>query len=113
MSKSLKFLIPSKGAIILFSILIAFFFLIVFLLSGSPVYVKQPVFGEFHDSFIFYDENKKEIHSEELKDKIVLYNFLSTECPTEFEKCPLRFEWFKIKSKKLKNNLKIIKPLLK
>ena len=91
MNKSLKFLIPSTGAVILFSILI------IFLLSGSPVYVKQPVFGEFHDSFIFYDENRKEIHSEELNEKIVLYNFLSSECPTNFKKCPLRLEWFKIK----------------
>ena len=97
MNKSLKFLIPKKGAVILFSILIGFSLLIGFLISGHPVYVEQPVFGEFHDSFIFHDENNNEIKSEELKEKIVLYNFLSCECPTSFEKCPLRLEWFKIK----------------
>lgn len=97
MNNSLKFLIPKKGAIILFSILIAFSLLIVFLISGSPVYVEQPVFGEFHDSFVFHDENNNEVKSEELNEKIVLYNFLSSECPTNFKKCPLRLEWFKIK----------------
>jgi cytochrome oxidase Cu insertion factor (SCO1/SenC/PrrC family) len=97
MNNSLKFLIPKKGAIILFSILTGFSLLIIFLLSGSPVYVEQPVFGEFHDPFVFHDENNNVIKSEELSEKIVLYNFLSSECPTNFNKCPLRLEWFKIK----------------
>ena len=53
MSLDFKYLIPKKGAVILFSILIGFSLLIAFLISGSPVYVDQPVFGEFHDSFTF------------------------------------------------------------
>ena len=97
MSFDFKYLIPKKGAVILFSILIGFSLLIAFLISGSPVYVDQPVFGEFHDSFTFSDENNNEINSEDLSEKIVLYNFLSTDCPTDFNKCPFRLEWFKIK----------------
>ena len=62
MNKSLKFLIPKKGAVILFSILIGFSLLIGFLISGHPVYVEQPVFGEFHDSFIFHDENNMRLN---------------------------------------------------
>lgn len=64
---------------------------------SNPVFISQPVFGTLESPFSIIDYNHDTISSCELNDKIVLYNFLSVECPTEFEKCPFRLEWFKIK----------------
>jgi protein SCO1/2 len=64
---------------------------------SNPVFISQPVFGQLNSPFNIVDFKGDTISSCEWNDKIVLYNFLSVDCPTDFEKCPFRLEWFKIK----------------
>ncbi|MFL2585542.1 MAG: SCO family protein [Parvicellaceae bacterium] len=64
---------------------------------SNPVFKPQPIFGNLDAPFNIVDYNNDTISSCNWNDKIVLYNFLSVDCPTDFEKCPFRLEWFKIK----------------
>ena len=64
---------------------------------SNPVFKPQPVFGNLDSPFNIVDYNNDTISSCNWNDKIVLYNFLSVDCPMDFEKCPFRLEWFKIK----------------
>lgn len=64
---------------------------------SKPVFISQPTFGELENPFNIIDYNGNTISSCDWNDKIVLYNFLSSDCPTDFKKCPFRLEWFKIK----------------
>ena len=82
-----------KGFLILGFIFGSFLVVIYLLQAGSPVFVDQPVFGEYSEKFTFYDENGDEVKSCDLNDNIVLYNFISTSCPYD---CPLDFKWFKL-----------------
>ena len=68
-----------------------------FLLSGDTEYKEQNDFGTIDAPFLIEDHRGDTISSCSWNDKIVLYNFLSVECPTNFDKCPFRLEWFKIK----------------
>ena len=86
-----------KGFLILGLIFGGFLASLVFLLSGDTEYKSQPNFGSIDDSFNIIDINNQSISSCDWNDKIVLYNFLSVNCPTDFQKCPFRLEWFKIK----------------
>ena len=82
-----------KGFLVLGFIFGSFLIVIYLLQAGNPVFIEQPVFGEYNESFIFYDENGDEVSSCDLDDNIVLYNFISTSCPYD---CPLDFKWFKL-----------------
>jgi protein SCO1 len=82
-----------KGFLILGFIFGSFLVFIYLLQAGSPVFVDQPVFGEYNERFTFYDENGDDINSCDLNDNIILYNFISTSCPYD---CPLDFKWFKL-----------------
>ena len=87
-----------KGFIILSLIFGTFAVLTLSLKKCSkPVFIPQPFFGELSVPFEFVDFKGDTISSCSLNDNIVLYNFLSVECPNDFEKCPFRLEWFKIK----------------
>jgi protein SCO1/2 len=87
-----------RGFIVLTIIFGTFFILVISLKKFSnPVFTPQPVFGELKSDFQFSDYKGNIINSCSLNDNIVLYNFLSVKCPTDFEKCPFRLEWFKIK----------------
>ena len=86
-----------KGFLILGFIFGGFLFALAFLLLGNTEYKKQPVFGTIDEPFALIDHNGDTLSSCSWNDKIVLYNFLSVDCPTNFEKCPFRLEWFKIK----------------
>ena len=87
-----------RGFIVLTIIFGTFFILVISLKKFSnPVFTPQPVFGELKSDFQFSDYKGDIINSCSLNDNIVLYNFLSVKCPTDFEKCPFRLEWFKIK----------------
>ena len=86
-----------KGFLILALIFGGFLCSLGFLLLGDTEYKPQPVFGELDAPFSIIDFKGDTISSCDLNDKIILYNFLSVECPTDFEKCPFRLEWFKIK----------------
>lgn len=86
-----------KGFLLLGLIFGGFLASLGFLLLGNTEYKSQPVFGSLSSSFNIVDYNSDTISSCEWNDKIVLYNFLSTDCPTDFDKCPFRLEWFKIK----------------
>ena len=86
-----------KGFLILALIFGGFLSSLGFLLLGDTEYKPQPVFGELDDPFSIIDFKGDTISSCDWNDKIILYNFLSVECPTDFEKCPFRLEWFKIK----------------
>ena len=86
-----------KGFLILGLIFGGFLASLAFLLSGDTEYKTQPNFGSVDQPFNIIDINNQTISSCDWNDKIVLYNFLSVNCPTEFEKCPFRLEWFKIK----------------
>ena len=86
-----------KGFLLLGLIFGGFLASLGFLLLGDTEYKSQPVFGSLSSSFNIIDYNSDTISSCEWNDKIVLYNFLSIDCPTDFDKCPFRLEWFKIK----------------
>jgi protein SCO1/2 len=86
-----------KGFLILAFIFGGFLCSLGFLLLGDTEYKPQPVFGELDAPFSIIDFKGDTISSCDWNDKIILYNFLSVECPTDFEKCPFRLEWFKIK----------------
>ena len=86
-----------KGFLILALIFGGFLCSLSFLLLGDTEYKPQPVFGELDAPFSIIDFKGDTISSCDWNDKIILYNFLSVECPTDFEKCPFRLEWFKIK----------------
>ena len=86
-----------KGFLILGLIFGGFLASLAFLLSGDTEYKSQPNFGSLDQPFNIIDINNQTISSCDWNNKIVLYNFLSVNCPTEFEKCPFRLEWFKIK----------------
>lgn len=86
-----------KGFLLLGLIFGGFLASLGFLLLGNTEYKSQPVFGSLSSSFNIVDYNLDTISSCEWNDKIVLYNFLSIDCPTDFDKCPFRLEWFKIK----------------
>ena len=86
-----------KGFLILALIFGGFLSSLGFLLLGDTEYKPQPVFGELDAPFNIIDFKGDTISSCDWNDKIILYNFLSVECPTDFEKCPFRLEWFKIK----------------
>ena len=86
-----------KGFLILALIFGGFLSSLGFLLLGDTEYKPQPVFGELDAPFNIIDFKGDTISSCDWNDKIILYNFLSIECPTDFEKCPFRLEWFKIK----------------
>lgn len=64
---------------------------------SNPVFISQPVFGQLEAPFNVVNYEGDTLSSCDWNDKIVLYNFLSVDCPTDFEKCPFRLEWFKIK----------------
>ena len=70
---------------------------LVFLLSGDIEYKSQPNFGSIDDSFNIIDINNQSISSCDWNDKIVLYNFLSVNCPTDFQKCLLDLNGLKLK----------------
>ena len=86
-----------KGFLILALIFGGFLCSLGLLLLGDTEYKPQPVFGELDAPFSIIDFKGDTISSCDWNDKIILYNFLSVECPTDFEKCPFRLEWFKIK----------------
>ena len=87
-----------RGFLVLTLIFGTFFVLVISLKKFSePVFTPQPVFGELKSNFDIIDYKGEIINSCSLNDNIVLYNFLSVKCPTDFEKCPFRLEWFKIK----------------
>ena len=86
-----------KGFLILGLIFGGFLGSLAFLLSGNTEYKVQPVFAEIDSPFTIVDYNSDSISSCDWNNKIVLYNFLSVNCPTDFDKCPFRLEWFKIK----------------
>ena len=86
-----------KGFLILALIFGGFLSSLCFLLLGDTEYKPQPVFGELDAPFTIIDFKGDTMSSCDWNDKIILYNFLSLECPTDFEKCPFRLEWFKIK----------------
>ena len=86
-----------KGFLILGLIFGGFLGSLAFLLSGDTEYKVQPTFAEIYSPFTIIDYQGDTISSCDWNDKIVLYNFLSVNCPTDFEKCPFRLEWFKIK----------------
>ena len=86
-----------KGFLILALIFGSFLSSLGFLLLGETEYKSQPVFGELDAPFKIIDYRGDTMSSCNWNDKIILYNFLSVECPTDFEKCPFRLEWFKIK----------------
>jgi protein SCO1/2 len=86
-----------KGFLLLGLIFGGFLASLGFLLLGDTEYKSQPVFGSLSSSFNIVDYNSDTISSCEWNDMIVLYNFLSIDCPTDFDKCPFRLEWFKIK----------------
>ena len=86
-----------KGFLILGLIFGGFLGSLAFLLSGDTEYKVQPTFAEIDAPFTIIDYQGDTISSCDWNDKIVLYNFLSVNCPTDFEKCPFRLEWFKIK----------------
>jgi protein SCO1/2 len=86
-----------KGFLILALIFGSFLSSLGFLLLGDTEYKSQPIFGELDAPFSIIDFKGDTISSCDWNDKIILYNFLSVECPTDFEKCPFRLEWFKIK----------------
>ena len=86
-----------KGFLLLGLIFGGFLASLGFLLLGDTEYKSQPIFGSLSSSFNIVDYNSDTISSCEWNDKIVLYNFLSIDCPTDFDKCPFRLEWFKIK----------------
>tara|TARA_B100001287_G_scaffold42180_1_gene31286 strand:- start:43218 stop:44420 length:1203 start_codon:yes stop_codon:yes gene_type:complete len=87
-----------RGFIVLTIIFGTFFILVVSLKKFSePVFTPQPIFGKLEAPFEIINFNDDTINSCSLNDNIVLYNFLSVKCPTDFEKCPFRLEWFKIK----------------
>jgi protein SCO1/2 len=86
-----------KGFLILGLIFGGFLGSLAFLLSGNTEYKVQPTFAEIYSPFTIIDYQGDTISSCDWNDKIVLYNFLSVNCPTDFEECPFRLEWFKIK----------------
>ena len=86
-----------KGFLILGLIFGGFLGSLAFLLSGNTEYKVQPTFAEIYSPFTIVDYQGDTISSCDWNDKIVLYNFLSVNCPTDFEECPFRLEWFKIK----------------
>lgn len=86
-----------KGFLILGLIFGGFLGSLAFLLSGNTEYKVQPIFAEIDYPFTIVDYKNDTLSSCDWNDKIVLYNFLSVNCPTDFEKCPFRLEWFKIK----------------
>ena len=87
-----------RGFLVLTLIFGTFFILVISLKKFSePVFTPQPVFGKLEAPFEIINYNGDTISSCSLNDNIVLYNFLSVKCPTDFEKCPFRLEWFKIK----------------
>ena len=86
-----------KGFLILGLIFGGFLGSLAFLLSGDTEYKVQPTFAKIDNPFTIIDYKGDTISSCDWNDKIVLYNFLSVNCPTDFEKCPFRLEWFKIK----------------
>lgn len=86
-----------KGFLILAFIFGGFLLAMAFLLSGDTAYKEQSNFGTIDAPFLIEDHLGDTISSCSWNDKIVLYNFLSVECPTNFDKCPFRLEWFKIK----------------
>ena len=87
-----------KGFIVLSLIFGTFAILTISLKKCSePVFIPQPNFGQLEAPFEFMDYKGDTISSCSLNDNIVLYNFLSVDCPNDFEKCPFRLEWFKIK----------------
>ena len=86
-----------KGFLILALIFGAFLSSLSFLLLGDTEYKSQPDFGQLDAPFYVVDYKGDTLSSCDWNDKIILYNFLSVECPTDFEKCPFRLEWFKIK----------------
>jgi protein SCO1/2 len=86
-----------KGFFILALIFGVFLSSLSFLLLGDTAYKSQPIFGELNAPFSIIDFKGDTISSCDWNDKIILYNFLSVECPTDFKKCPFRLEWFKIK----------------
>ncbi len=86
-----------KGFLILGLIFGGFLGSLAFLLSGNTEYKVQPTFAEIYSPFTIIDFQGDTISSCDWNDKIVLYNFLSVNCPTDFEECPFRLEWFKIK----------------
>lgn len=86
-----------KGFLILALIFGSFLSSLGFLLLGDTEYKSQAVFGELDAPFILVDYKGDTLTSCDWNDKIILYNFLSVKCPTDFEKCPFRLEWFKIK----------------
>jgi len=86
-----------KGFLILALIFATFLSSLGFLLLGDTAYKSQPDFGELGAPFSVVDYKGDTLSSCDWNDKIILYNFLSVECPTDFEKCPFRLEWFKIK----------------
>ena len=86
-----------KGFLILGLIFGGFLGSLAFLLSGNTEYKVQPTFAEIDSPFTIIDYQGDTISSCDWNDKIVLYNFLSVNCPTDFKECPFRLEWFKIK----------------
>ena len=88
-----------KRGFLVLSIIFGTFFILVISLKkfSEPVFTPQPTFGKLEKPFEIVDYQGDTISSCSLNDNIVLYNFLSVKCPTDFEKCPFRLEWFKIK----------------
>ncbi|MBM78577.1 MAG: hypothetical protein CL846_08850 [Crocinitomicaceae bacterium] len=86
-----------KGFIILGFIFGGFLCSLAFLLLGNAEFKKQPNFGTINAPFSIVDFKGDTISSCDWNDKIVLYNFISLDCPDNVEKCPIRLEWFKIK----------------
>ena len=96
MIKKLSFLVPKKGAIILFSILSAFLVFIFLLIKGEPVFPPLTTFAKIENDFSFQDEYGNTITKKDLEGNILLVNYLSTTCPLNFpEECPISFGIFK------------------
>ena len=74
-----------KGFIVLSLIFGTFAILTLSLKKCSePVFIPQPNFGQLGSPFEFTDYNGDTISSCSLNDNIVLYNFLSVDCPNDF-----------------------------
>ena len=83
-----------KGVFVLGGIL-SFFLVIIFTLKycSRPHFIPLPNFGKIDLSNEFLiDENGDSLFIDELKDKILLVNYLSVDCP---QNCPLKFNLFK------------------
>jgi len=86
--------LKKKGVFVLGGIL-SFFLIIIFTLKycSHPSFIPLPNFGKIEQTKDFFiHEDGDSLFIEELKEKILLVNYLSIDCP---QNCPLKFNLFK------------------